>query len=138
MLQRLLTPSAARIAGNVATVAFAVVILLQLLLAAGVLPISMAWGGTQAVLTVPFRVASVVAAAVLGLCAYVIRRRAGLVGEGPPSRATRVFSWVITVYMGLNTVGNLASSSKWETIVFAPLTLVLLLSCLIVSLSKLE
>jgi hypothetical protein len=136
MLQRLFTPSAVRVAGNVATVAFAVVILLQLLLAAGVLPISMAWGGTQAVLTVPFRIASVAAAGVLGLCAYVIRRRAGLAGEGPPSRATRIFSWVITIYMGLNTLGNFASSSKWETIAFAPLTLVLVLSCLIVSVSR--
>jgi len=59
---------------------FAVVIILQLLLAAGILPVSMAWGGRQDVLTPNLRVASIVSAVILGLFAYIIRRRAGLLG----------------------------------------------------------
>jgi hypothetical protein len=54
--------SAARIAGNLATVLFAVVIVLQLLLAAGILPVTMAWGGRQPVLTASLRFASLATA----------------------------------------------------------------------------
>jgi hypothetical protein len=72
--------SIASIAANVATVLFVVTIILQLLLAAGILPISMAWGGRQSVLTTTLRLASLTAAAILVFFAYVIRRRAGLVG----------------------------------------------------------
>ena len=67
-------------AANVATVLFVVTIILQLLLAAGILPITMAWGGRQSVLTTTLRIASLAAVAILVFFAYVIRRRAGLVG----------------------------------------------------------
>jgi len=72
--------SVIRVSANIATIMFAVVIILQLLLAAGILPVSMAWGGRQDVLTPNLRVASIVSAVILGLFAYIIRRRAGLLG----------------------------------------------------------
>jgi hypothetical protein len=62
-------------------------------------------------LTAPLRLASLAAAGILGLSAYVIRRRAGLAGAGAPSRAVKVLSWVITIYLFLNTLANLASPS---------------------------
>lgn len=130
--------SAASIAANVATVLFAIVIILQLLLAAGILPVTMAWGGTQTELTPALRLASVAAAFILALFAYVIRRRAGLIGDAPPSRAIKIMSWVITAFMVLNTLGNLTSQSTAEKLVFAPLTLLLAISCFVVSISKQE
>lgn len=130
--------SAASIAANVATVLFAIVIILQLLLAAGILPVTMAWGGTQTELTPALRLASVAAAFILALFAYVIRRRAGLIGDAPPSRAIKIMSWVITAFMVLNTLGNLTSQSTAEKIVFAPITLLLAISCFVVSISKQE
>ena len=136
MGQRLFTPSAARIAAQIATVVFAIVSLFQLLLAAGILPISMAWGGTQSVLTVPLRLASVAAVGLLILFTLVIRRRAGLSGQGPPSLAIKILSWAVTAYMALNVLGNLTSKSRAETLLFGPLSLVLALSCLVVSISK--
>jgi hypothetical protein len=134
MIQRL-SPSSARIAANVATVAFALAILLQLLLAAGILPISMAWGGTQTVLTPQLRIASLVAAAVLGIFAYIIRRRAGLLGGQPP-RSMAILSWVVTAFLSLNMLGNFASSSAGEARLFGPISLVLALSCLLASASR--
>ena len=128
--------SAARVAGNVATVLFAVAIVLQLLLAAGILPITMAWGGRQPVLTPGLRLASVAAAAVLALFAYVIRRRAGLDGSGPPSRTVKILSWLITAFLVFNTLGNLASQSAGERVLFAPLSLLTAVACLVVSISK--
>jgi len=134
----LTTRSAATIAANVATVLFAIAIILQLLLAAGVLPISMAWGGTQTELTSTLRLASIAAAIILGAFAYVIRRRSGLIGDSPPSRAIKIMSWVITAFMALNTLGNLTSQSTAEKAVFTPITLLLVICCFVVSISKTE
>jgi len=128
--------SAARIAGNVATVLLAVAIVLQLLLAAGVLPITMAWGGRQPVLTPGLRLASVAAAVVLALFAYVIRRRAGLAGSAPPSRTIRILAWLITGFLVLNTLGNVASQSPGERVLFAPLSFLTAVACLVVAISR--
>ncbi len=137
-MKSLASPATARLAGQVATVAFAAGMLLQLLLALGVLPSTMAWGGSQPVLTVPLRLASLFAVVVLGVFAYLIRRRAGLAGRPPIPRWVKLLAWVITAYMALNVLGNLASASAAERAVFGPLTLVLTAACLLVSLSRAE
>lgn len=130
--------SVVRIAANTATVLFVVLIILQLLLAAGILPITMAWGGRQQTLTVPLRIASLAAAVILGFLGYVIRRRAGLVGGFPIPTTIIVLSWVTTAYMALNTVMNLASTSTGEKILFTPIAFLLTMSCLLVSISRPE
>ena len=138
MVQTLFSPAAARVAANVATVCFVLVAVLQLLLALGVLPVTMAWGGSQAILTPQLRIASVAAILLLGLFAYVIRRRAGLVGSMLPSRFIRIAAWVITIFMALNTLGNFASQSGIEALLFGPVSLVLAVACLLVSASRLD
>jgi hypothetical protein len=135
-VSRLLTRRTAGIAANIATAAFGAAIVLQLLLATGFLPSSMAWGGSQPVLPIPLRIASLIAALLLGLFAYIIRWRAGLLVQRPVSRLIKILSWVITLYMGLNALGNFASSSAAERIVFGPISLILAASCLLVSLSN--
>ena len=136
MTQRLTTSAAARSAGTLATIAFVVAIFLQLLLAAGVVPITMAWGGTQAVLTPALRLASLAAAGLLGWFLYIIRRRAGLSGAGQPSRRVKISRGSSRSFLALNTLGNFASSSRGEAVLFGPLSLVLAVSCLIVSSSR--
>lgn len=128
--------SVVRIAANVATVLFFVTIILQLLLAAGILPISMAWGGRQSVLTTTLRLASLAAVAILVFFAYVIRRRAGLIGADTIPTTIIILSWFITAFMALNTVGNLTSQSIGEKILFTPITFLLAVSCFIVSISR--
>jgi len=123
-------------AANAATVLFALTIVLQLLLAAGILPVSMSWGGRQTVLTPGLRLASVAAAVILGGFAYVIRRRAGLMGTLPPPLAIKILSWFITAYMAFNTLGNLTSVSATERLVFTPITVLLVVACFVVSRSK--
>ena len=125
--------SVVRFAANVATVLFAVVVILQLLLAASILPITMAWGGTQSILTPTLRLASLAAAGILLFFAYVIRRRAGLIGDTNISITIKILSWIITAFLLLNTVGNLASQSVGEKILFAPITFVLAVACFVVS-----
>lgn len=128
-------PELIQAAANLATFLFVVVIVLQILLAAGILPISMAWGGRQSQLTTSVRIASIVAAVLLGAFMYVIRYRAGLVGNGPIPGWIMVVSWIITAFMVLNTLGNIASKSTHEKIIFGPVTFLLAVACLLVSAS---
>jgi hypothetical protein len=132
----MVSQSTARITGNIATLAFLAVIILQLLLALGILPVTMAWGGSQTVLTLSLRLAHVLAALLIAGFAYVIRRRAGLLAHARPSRLIKILAWIITGFMILNTLGNFASSSTAEKLVFGSLTLVLVIACLLVSVSK--
>jgi hypothetical protein len=131
-----ISPPAARVAANVATVGLLLAAALQVLLAFGVLPITMAWGGSQPVLTLQLRSASLIAVVVLALSAYVIRRRAGLVPKAVPSMPIKVLAWVIAVYLVLNTAGNFASASAGETMLFGPISLISALACLLVAASR--
>jgi hypothetical protein len=128
--------SIVRVSANIATLLFGIVILIQLLLATGVLPITMAWGGRQDVLTPGLRIASVASAIILGLFAYIIRRRAGLMGVEAISVWIKVLAWIVTAYMAFNTFTNLTSQSTTEKIVFVPITSVLTISCFVVSISR--
>jgi hypothetical protein len=124
------------IAGNTATVLFAIFIGIQLLLAAGILPVSIAWGGRQTELTPALRVASIVAVFVLGAFIYIIRYRAGLIGSTPAPTAIRLMAWVVTAFMAFNAVGNFASVNSTEKLLFGPITIVITIACLIVSASR--
>ena len=132
----MVSTSTARLAGNIATLVFGVVIVLQLLLALGILPVTMAWGGSQTVLTLSLRLAHVFSALLLAGFGYVIRRRAGLLARARPSRLIKILAWLITGFMFLNILSNFASSSTAEKLVFGSLTLVLAIACLLVSASK--
>lgn len=128
--------SVVKIAGNVATLLFAVVIVLQILLALGVLPVTMAWGGTQTELTTALRFSSLAAIALLIAFAFVIRRRAGLIGQPPIPTYFKLASWVVTAYLALNALGNLRSPSVNERLVFGSITVLLVIACFIVSISR--
>lgn len=128
--------SIVEISAQVSTVLFAAVMVLQILLATGVMPISMAWGGRQTELTPGLRAASLAAVVILGIFAYVIRRRAGLTGSGEIKIPIKILAWVITGYMAFNVLGNITSQSVWEKMIFTPITLILTIACLIVSASK--
>ena len=127
-----------RTSGNIATILFIVVIIFQILIATGLLPITMAWGGQQAELTPGLRIASIVSAVLLGLFAYIIRRRAGLPGTKRITAFIKVFAWFVTAYMAFNTLGNLTSQSTAEKMIFTPITMILTVVCFLVSISKQE
>jgi hypothetical protein len=125
-----------QLSANIATALFGAVIILQLLITLGLLPISMAWGGRQAELTPKVRIASLVAAVILGVFAYIIRLRAGLVGAGEITLLIKILAWVVTAFMAFNTLTNLTSQSKAEKLIFTPITLILTIVCFVVSISK--
>jgi hypothetical protein len=127
-----------RIAGNAATALYALTIILQLLLAFGILPITMAWGGREPVLTTNLRIASLASAALLLFFIYVIRRRAGLVRDASITPIIKVLSWLVAAFSALNFLGILASLSSGEKILFGPISFLLLVACILVSLANSE
>ena len=129
-------PALVRNAANLASILFFIFVGVQLLVAAGIIPIAILWGGRQPELTPALRVTSVAAAAILGAFIYIIRYRAGLVGRVPQPLLIRVSAWVVTGYMVLNTLGNLASVSDVERFLFGPMTIVLAIASFIVAASR--
>jgi hypothetical protein len=110
----------------------------QLLIAIGVIPISMVWGGRYTDLTAGLRIASIVAIIILGLFMVIIRRRAGLISTGEIKMPIKILSWVVTAYMAFNTLGNFASQSAVEQFILTPITAILTIVCFIVSISKIR
>ena len=127
-----------RIAGNAATVLYALTIILQLLLASGILPITMAWGGREPVLTTNLRIASLASVALLVFFIYIIRRRAGLVRDASITLLIKVLAWLVTAFSALNFLGILVSLSRGEKMLFGPISFLLVVACILVSLSKSE
>jgi hypothetical protein len=94
---------------------------LQVALAAGAPMGEHVWGGTQdRVLPTDMRVVAGSSAAALTVMAGVVLRRAGLVGH--PTRWLGPATWTIAGFLAVNTIGNLASTSSIERLVFAPAT----------------
>jgi len=129
-------PNFVRNAANIASVLFFVFVVVQLLVAVGVIPISILWGGRQPELTPSLRVTSVVAAVILGAFIYIIRYRAGLIGRVPQPTLIRVSAWIVTGYMVLNALGNFASVSSVERFVFGPMTIMLAVTSFVVAASR--
>jgi len=136
MMAYLLNVNFVQTTANIATVLFVFFIGFQLLLAVGLLPISMAWGGRQTELTPVLRLASIAAVILLGVFIYIIRYRAGLIGSVPAPTAIRVLAWVVAGYMALNTVGNFASVNSIEKLLFGPMTIIITIACIIVAASN--
>jgi hypothetical protein len=128
------SPSIARIAAVAAAVLLVGISVFQVLLALGAPWGSAAYGGGAAgpdgVLPSGLRVASAVAAVILGIAAWVILARADLVRRGPLSaRILRWATWVIVASMVLNTLSNVSSSSPVERWVLGGTTVVLVFLC---------
>jgi hypothetical protein len=86
------------------------------------------WGGfTQGELSPIFRIASAFAAVSLLWMALVVLARAGMAVPITPAPTHRLkaLTWVISGFMVLNTVGNLASQSSSEQLLMAPITALL-------------
>jgi hypothetical protein len=117
-----------------AAVLLSLMTLFQLLLAAG-LPLGQAaWGGQHRVLPRRLRYGSLAAAVILGFALWVILARASLVAPGPEPLWVRVASWAFAAYLALNTLGNLASKSRFERTVMTPATVFLAVCFIVVSL----
>lgn len=122
-------------AGVLAAALLVLVVIFQLLLAAGQPLGAAAWGGRHRVLPPGLRWASLASAGVLGLIGWVALARADLVGPGSGQFGVRVATWVVAGLLLVNTIGNAASKSPAERKVITPTTLLLLFCFVVLALS---
>ena len=85
-----------------ATIVLCLVMVLQMLLAAGLPLGQVAWRGQYQVLPTTLRWASLATVGVLGLAAWVVLARASLVAPGAEPLAVQVATWVFTGFFSLS------------------------------------
>jgi hypothetical protein len=120
-----------RRAAQAATAGFAAQIAFQAALAAGAPLGEAAWGGSHTHLTTGQRVASAVAVFFWIGAIVVVRGRAA----GRAERRYRWGTWGLVVVLGISGLMNLASDSRWENFLLAPVALVLAGLCIVVALA---
>jgi hypothetical protein len=117
-----------------ATVGFAGLAVLQLLLAAGAPFGEAAWGGaTEGRLPPALRVGSALSVVAYAVGVALILRRAGFRVPWVSRPVARVGSWMLVVLLVLGTLANFLSQSPWERLLLGPVTLVMAGLCLLVA-----
>ncbi|AQQ54858.1 hypothetical protein [Planococcus lenghuensis] len=102
---------------------FSGVAVFQVLLSFGLPFGEFTMGGYHKVLPKRLRIAAGFSAAVLLLMGFVFLQHARVVASGIPFfLPTAVLVWIITAYMAVNTVVNLASKSRKERLVMSPIS----------------
>jgi hypothetical protein len=113
----------AKIAGDILLILFGLLVVFHIVLLLNLLPSNMVWGGRAGSSSQP-RALLMVSLVFNVLFAIAVAVKAGYIPIGISSRVVNIFLWVIFAYLLLNTIGNLASSSTLEKLVFTPLTIV--------------
>ena len=125
------------LASRVAVAVFLVMAVVQLAITVGILPVTIVCGASQHGRTWQTNVASIVAAMILLGMAWIIHERAeATTTVTMPSTSLRVASWVVVLYMILNTLGNSLSTSAVERYVFGAMTEILAICSVIVASSS--
>lgn len=118
-----------RRAAQAATIGFAALMVFQAALAAGAPLGDAAWGGVHAHLTTGERVGSAVSIFFYLAAILVVHGRAA----GRQERRYRWGVWALVVVLGIAGVANLASESRWENFLLAPVALALATLCVVVA-----
>ena len=120
------TPALTKISARAAAALMLGVSLFELALLAGVPWGHAAFGGAEAVLSPPLRIAAAVSVVVWAAAALIVLRRAGHRVWAPlPTKALHVAVWVLAGYTALGILVNAISPSPIERAIWVPLTAVL-------------
>jgi hypothetical protein len=122
------------IAAVIAACGFISLALFELALAAGAPWGHAAWGGAHAELSTALRLGSAVGVVLWTAAALIVLGRAGFWGHG--RRLGTLFrwgTWFLAAVSGFSALANLASQSRFEQLIFAPLGLVLAVLCTVVA-----
>ena len=107
----------------------------QILLALGFPYGQAAWGGKHIKLPFHLRIASLFSAGVFVVASLFVLERAAILSVLNSSTIVTIAVWILVALLGLNTLSNLASRSKLEKSIMTPISLILALLCLIVSIT---
>ncbi len=122
------------IAAIIVAILFVSIAVFQVLLSLGYPLGEYAMGGNYKVLPKKLRITSVVNALILVFMGFVFLQHANVL-NGVDFLSTNILVWVITIYLGINTIANLISRSKKERFVMTPLSSLTFILCLFIALS---
>ena len=118
----------------IVAILFVSIAVFQVLLSLGYPLGEYAMGGYYKVLPKKLRITSVVNALILLCMGFVFLQHANVL-IGVDFLSTNVLVWVITIFLGINTIVNLISRSKKERFVMTPLSGLTFILCLFIALS---
>ena len=123
----------AQIAALVAAIGFFGLMCFQILLALGFPFGKAAWGGKYKKLPPGFRIASLFSAGIFVFASIIVLEKANVFSVLRSPKVVTFGVWTLAVFLGLNTIGNFVSRSKWEKRIMTPVSLTLGLLCLTVA-----
>lgn len=124
----------AKLAGNILLAALGSLLVFHILVLLKIIPATMMWGGQAT--SENLVMLETIAIAVTLFFGLVIAAKTGYVNAGKFSGAVNILVWIIFAFLLLNMLGNLASGVSAENFIFAPITLVLALCALRLTLEK--
>jgi hypothetical protein len=127
---------AAQIAALVAATGFFGLMCFQILLALGFPLGQAAWGGKYRKLPPGLRIASLFSAGIIAFTSILVLEKANVFSVFNSPTIVTYGVWIFTAFLGLNTIGNFISRSKWEKRIMTPVSLILGLLCLTVAITS--
>ncbi|MNP42905.1 hypothetical protein D3C76_1366970 [compost metagenome] len=118
----------------VVSVMFVLIAVFQVLLSLGFPLGEFALGGYYKVLPVRLRIVSAINAIILLFMGFVFLQYTN-VFKGYNFLPINILVWIITIFLGLNTIANLISQSKKERFIMTPLSSIAFILCLFIVLS---
>jgi hypothetical protein len=111
-------------AGNVLLALFGLLVVFHIIILFDLLPSNVVWGGQAGGSPSNLRTLETISLIFTVLFATVVAAKIGYIKVGKFSGVVNIILWIIFAYLLLNTAGNLASSSSFETVLFTPITIV--------------
>lgn len=113
-----------RLAVNITTALLLLVLIYHTLIITGLIPFEAAWGGRLETREDMLRFETV-SLLVNSFLLALVSVKAGRLKVKIPPMAITIMLWFFVGLFILNTVGNLASTSFWEMVIFTPMTALL-------------
>ena len=125
-----------KLAGNLVLLFLLLLGFMHILILLKILPAGFVWGGQienaeQNMLLLEF-----IALAMTAIFIIIIAGKTGYFDTSKARTLFNIATWLIFVYLVLNTVGNLASASRTETLIFTPITIIMALLVLRLAVEK--
>ena len=128
--------TSAKLAGNILLVALGLLVIFHVLVLLRVVPAEIVWGGR--IQGVPSNLVTLETIALLVTLLFfvIIAAKTGYVQAGRLSGAVNLGVWLVFAYLILNTLGNLASGISFESLIAAPVTIILALCAFRLAIEK--
>jgi hypothetical protein len=124
----------AKLAGNILLSSLGLLLVFHILVLLKILPATILWGGQAT--SANLAMLEFIALVVTIFFGLVIAAKTGYIKPGKFSGVVNVLTWVIFIFLLLNTLGNLASGVSAENFIFAPVTAALAFCALRLAIEK--